>query len=314
MKSSQVTPNVQPISVIIPFRNEGDRILRTVESIVCGRSCSFPLEIVCVDDASNDGAGEQISQLVEGSPEVSLILRRLNCWSGIPFARNRGADAATSPIFFVTDGNVRFPPDWDVPIWKHFRRGRILAATILDEASPFRGYGCQLTLPSMSATWIPVPSAYGGHVPVTACTGTVIDRALFHHLGGYDETLPLYGAAEPEFSVRAWLSGYEIINVPDLRLTHRFRPRAEHQSYLASHGATFRRNYLRFACCYLPDEMLLQTYQHYFDLAPLDFTPCLTELEASGVWQQREQLRRALPLDFRWFARKFLIHSSPAVQ
>lgn len=281
--------------------------MRTVRSIIRGRSCSFPLQVVCIDDASTDGAGECLERLVERNDNVTLVIRQLADWSGIPFARNRGAESAAHPILFTTDANVCFPQNWDLHIWQHFERDRILSATILDEASHFRGYGCQLTLPSMSATWIPVPSAYGGPVPISACTGTVIDRALFHHLGGYDETLPLYGAAEPEFSIRAWLSGCEIFNIPALQITHRFKPRDELQSYLAAHEATLRRNYLRFACYYLPDELLLQTYRHYYDLAPDDFTNSLTELQGRGVWEQREKLRRALPFDFNWFAQKFFV-------
>jgi len=300
-----------PISVIIPVRNEGHRIRRAVESIVSGRSCVFPLEVVVVDDASTDGACEWLLEM-SGAADVNLVLRRLDRWSGIPFARNRGAEAATHPIYFITDGNTRFPPNWDLPIWRHFHRGRVLAATILDIASPFRGYGCQLLLPSMGVSWIPVAGLYGGYVPVAACTGTVIDAALFHHLGGYDESLPLYGAAEPEFSARVWLGGYEIANVPDLLVGHRFRPKDEHSKFLASIGSVLRRNYLRFACLYLPEDLLAQTYAHYARAAPDDFESCMAELVSAGVWSERAALQRRLMRDFRWLARKFSI--DPALQ
>lgn len=303
-----------PISVIIPVRNEGDRICRAVESLVTGRSCSFPLEVVLVDDASTDGACERLLE-VGGASDVNLVWRRLEQWSGIPFARNRGAEAATHPIYFITDGKTHFPPNWDLPIWQHFHRGRVLAATIQDMASPFRGYGCQLLLPSMGVSWIPMAGLYGGYVPVAACTGTVIDRALFHHLGGYDESLPLYGAAEPEFSVRVWLSGYEIVNVPELLIGHRFRPKAEHDKFLSSIGPVFRRNYLRFACCYLPEDLLAQTYAYYARAAPDDFDSCIAELVDAGVWSERAALQRRRVQDFRWFARKFSIdpalHAGP---
>jgi glycosyltransferase involved in cell wall biosynthesis len=299
--------NVQPtpISVIIPVRNEGARIARAIRSIIEGRSCCFPLELVIVDDASTDGACESLEQLIQGAPETHLTVQRLESWSGIPYARNRGAEIASYPIFFITDGNTRFPRNWDIPIWRYFSRGRILAATIVDIASSFQGFGCQVLLPSMGVTWIPVAGVYGGYVPVAACAGTVIDRSLFHYLGGYDESLPLYGAAEPEFSVRAWLSGYEIVNVPELYIGHRFRPKGDHDAFLSANNSLLRRNYLRFACCYLPDDLLMQTFQHYKAIAPDEFNACLASLAATGVWAQREQLQRKLPLDFRWFAHRF---------
>ena len=255
-----------PISVIIPVRNEGGRIAGAIRSIVAGRSCCFPLELVIIDDASTDGACENLEQLIEGSPETSLTVRRLVSWSGIPFARNRGAEIASYPIYFITDGNTRFPRNWDIPIWRYFSKRRILAATIADMASAFQGFGCQLMMPSMGVTWIPVPHAHGGYVPVSACTGTVIDRELFRQLGGYDETLPLYGAAEPELSVRAWLSGYEIVSVPELRVHHRFRPRAEADAWIASISPLLIRNYMRFACYYLPDDLLTHTCNYYAHL------------------------------------------------
>jgi len=180
----------------------------------------------------------------------------------------------------------------------------MLAATIIDMASPFHGYGCQLLLPSMGVTWIPVPFAYGGQVPVSPCTGSVIDRALFHHLGGYDESLPVYGAAEPEFSVRLWLSGYEIVNVPELQIRHRFRPRAEHDAYRDSIRTILLRNYLRFACYYLPLNRLEQTYTHYASASSQEFSACMEEIVAQGVWARRSELSR-LPYQFEWLVHRF---------
>jgi glycosyltransferase involved in cell wall biosynthesis len=295
---------ISAISVIIPVRNEGARLRTTVLSIVRGRSCHFPLELVIVDDDSDDGACDSLAEIVAGIPEVYLVVRRLPAWSGIPFSRNRGAEAATFPIYVITDANTKFPLNWDLPIWRSFHPARMLSATILDMASPFRGYGCQLLLPSMGVTWIPVPFAYGVHVPVAPCTGSVIDRALFHQLGGYDESLPVYGAAEPEFSVRLWLSGNEIVIVPELEIQHRFRPKAEHDAYRTSIRGALLANYLRFACYYLPWELLEQTYAYYSHSSPKDFQPCMDGIVAHGVWKRRADLAN-LPLDFGWFLRRF---------
>jgi len=296
---------VTPISVIIPVRNEGEAIVRTIESIVRGRCSPFPLEIIVVDDASTDGACDSLGAATETASEVSLIVRRLDRWCGIPYARNRGAEAASYPIYVMTDGNTLFPLGWDLPLRHNFGRSRLLAGTIVDMTSPVRGFGCALVLPSMGVSWIPTPGLYGGYVPVTACACTVIDRSLFHHLGGYDESLPLYGAAEPEFSVRAWLSGYEIVNLPDLLIRHRFRPEAEQDAFCASINPLLIRNFLRFSCYYLPEDLLTRTYDYYAALSPDDFESCMSELVRGGVWTRREQLHKELPLDFRWFARKF---------
>jgi len=298
---------VTPISVIIPVRNEGEKISRTVRSLIFGRSCRFPLEVVIVDDASIDGACNALPQLANGMPEVRIIVRRLNSWSGIPFARNRGAEAASYPIYLITDGNTCYPDKWDQPIRRNFQRGRVLTGTISDLSSPFFGYGCALMLPSMGVTWLPTPHTYGGYAPVATWTCTVIDQALFHHLGGYDETLSLYGAAEPEFSVRIWLSGYEIINIPDLLVQHQFQPKPEHDAFRTSLGKTLLSSYLRFACYYLPEQLLFKSYEYFSNLLTCDFDRCMEQIVSKGGWTRRAQLRQVLRYDFSWLLRKFCL-------
>jgi glycosyltransferase involved in cell wall biosynthesis len=295
-----------PISVVIPVRNEGARISRAIESILSGRSRAFPVEIVVIDDASHDGACTELARLAHGHAGASVVVRRLERWSGIPYARNRGAEAAQHPTLVITDGNTEFPVGWNEHVWRHLGPQRILCATIADRDSSFRGYGCQLQLPSMGVTWIPLPNAYGQQTPIAPCTCSVLPRALFMQLGGYDEALPLYGAAEPEFSVRAWLSGCEIVQVPELVIRHRFRPRAEFDAYRAAIKQVLVRNYLRFACCYLPPEALARAYAFYGDGDPRAVTRCVEELVREGVWQRRAQLS-ALPRSFEWFAQRFAL-------
>jgi glycosyltransferase involved in cell wall biosynthesis len=303
---TELLHSVEPlVSVVMPARNEGKRVGRAVRSAVVHRSCRFPLEVVVVDDASDDGSCEELAKLAEDTDDVHIKVRRLPHWSGIPFARNRGAEEASGKILFIADANVIFGRHWDLSIWRYIRGGRLLAATIFDLASPFRGHGCWLLLPSMGVTWLRNFSERPSPVPISPCTGTVIYRALFHSLGGYDEMLPLYGAAESEFSVRAWLRGCEILNVPGLQLAHRFRPAPEHRAWLASLEETMVPNYLRFACCYLPRTLLQATVAHYEQRSPGKVTRWLDRIEADGVWARRAELQSTSQHDFTWLVRKF---------
>jgi glycosyltransferase involved in cell wall biosynthesis len=296
-----------PISVIIPSRNEGGRIVRTVRSLVTGRSRPFPLEVVVVDDASSDGSCDRLADAVGPAPNVRLVVGRLPRWSGIPFARNRGAEAAAGPIFVITDANTTYPGNWDVPIRQHFHPGRLLAGTVVDEATGACGYGLTLELPTMGVRWLPTAAPFGGYVPVAACTCTVIDRGLFDRLGGYDETLPLYGAAEPEFSVRAWLSGYEVVSIPTLVVGHRFRPGQDRRRFEASNRYLLLKNYLRFACSYLPHNWLQAAFEHFKNLLGAAFDRCLAELACDGVWDRRARLLTQRVTDFPTYARRFAL-------
>jgi glycosyltransferase involved in cell wall biosynthesis len=294
------------ISVLLPVRNEARQLLPTLYSIIDGRSYPFQLEIVIVDDASRDGCCSKIpSDLVRNGAGVEVNVIRLDTWSGIPYARNVAASAARAGVLFITDANVRFPRGWDIPIRQHLHPNRALCATIADMASKFRGYGCLLQLPSMGVHWLRSPSVFRGFVPVSPCGGTIITSDLFRRLGGYDTGMPVYGAAEPEFSVRLWLSGAEIVSLPDLVLLHRFKPPPERNAFLQQIAPLQVHNYIRFGLLYLGERQLLQMLRHYAITAPLHFEKALRQVVQGGVWARHEFLTRTLRFTFDSYVRRF---------
>ena len=299
------------ISVVIPVRNEGERLLAAVSSIVAGRSSRFPLEIILVDDASYDGCCDGLAQAWT-SPQNALRLDiiRLPRWSGIPYARNAGAAAAHASILFITDANVLFPHNWDVPIRHHIAANRVLCATIGDIDSSFLGYGCSLLIPSMGVDWIRDPRLFGGYVPISPCSGTVIATDLFRRAGGYDTAMPVYGAAEPEFSVRLWLCGAEIVSLPDLALRHKFRAATERQPFLDAIGKLSLRNYLRFGMLYLDRQRIDQMLHYYSGHSPSYVAEALQSLSSGEVWQRRRVLEERLPRRFSSFVDRFGIRDA----
>jgi GT2 family glycosyltransferase len=159
----------------------------------------------------------------------------------------------------------------------------------------------------MGVQWIPSYGTFGGEVPVAACTCTAIEAALFRRLGGYDEMFPLYGAAEPEFSVRAWLSGFQVLNLPDLHVYHRFRFKSDREQFEAQNNLVLLRNYLTFACCYLPEPLLPRAF-HYFSLVlGHHLRTFLADLEVSGIWGRRSQIKQSLPRSFDWYIDRFAL-------
>jgi len=294
------------ISVIIPVRNENRHLGETVSSILAGRSQAFPLQIVLVDDASSDDSCRWFPHMYSWVRDrVRIDVIRLPRWSGIPYARNAGAFSALADILFITDANVRFPHCWDLPIRKNLGPNRVLCATIADRDSSFLGYGGTLHVPSMGFDWLRTPAAYGGYVPISPCTGTIISNDLFRRAGGYDTGMPIYGAAEPEFSVRLWLAGAQIVSLPNLVLAHRFRPPSERRPFLDAIGATQVHNYLRFGLLYLDPPRVLQLFRHYAAAAPRYFEAALRQVWAGDVWNRRELLHRTLPARFEFFVRRF---------
>lgn len=294
-------------TVVIPARNEGSALLHAVESIVRGRSSAFPLEVLVVDDASEDGCCDSLRtrerQWLRSQAVVRVI--RVPRWSGIPFCRNLGAFSAGGACLFITDANVLFPARWDVPIRRAISPSTVLCAAVADIGSRFVGYGCALQIPSMTVGWLRTPYHFGGYVPVAPCSATIISANLFRKLGGYDTKMPLYGAAEPEFSVRLWLSGGTIISLPELVLRHRFRPKRKHSEFLNSIHEILVRNYIRFGLLYLDSATTAQMLKYYAERNPVSFRDLLSAAIRTGVWERRQQLRSLLKLAFNFYKQRF---------
>lgn len=93
-----------PASIVVPAYNESAGIERAVLSL---RGSAYPqVEVIVVDDGSEDGTGDIVSRL--GLPDVRVI-RQPN--SGKPAALNAGVAAARHDLVVTVDGDTVFEPD-----------------------------------------------------------------------------------------------------------------------------------------------------------------------------------------------------------
>jgi len=299
---------VADISIVIPAYNEGPRLAQTIQSIATARSTDARIEVVIADDQSDDGTPEylraawpDLSQL----PRLDVILTRTPERSGVPRARNHAAGRASADILFITDAHVRFSHGWDGLVFEHLRDDGILAGAVTQANTSFVGYGCRLVVPFMGTYWNKDPVARPREVQIAACPATVLTRELFHRLGGYDSGMIMYGAAEPEFSVRAWLSGADVTIIPELRVEHAFKPTAERQAFIRSVRLDMVCNGLRFGLLYASEAGALQLLRYYSLKFPNLFDEALARVRASDVWSRRAQLEAELPRWFPWFVEHF---------
>jgi glycosyltransferase involved in cell wall biosynthesis len=300
---------VQPdISVLIPARNESSRIAPTIRAIARARTTDARVEFVVVDDASTDGC---VANLVSAVPrlleesKIDIRVCQLDEHSGNYRARNHAAAIASADILFITDAHVQFSRGWDERVFEHIRPNRILAGTVTQQGSPFRGYGARLLVPLMGTSWNPEPAEGVGQVPIAVCSATVIPRALFERLGGYDAGMIQYGAGEPEFSVRAWLHGAEICSLPDLEVQHEFKARGEFTKFLDSVRLYWVHNCIRFGLLYLSELGCMQLLRYYARAFPTVFQRALAMVNESDVWERRALLEQHRERSFDWFVDYF---------
>lgn len=200
------------VSVVITVYNYASVIAAAIESVAASDFNDY--ELVIVDDASNDGSGEQVRDTLARTPWVraKLITRPYN--GGLAQARNLGAEVAEGEFVFMLDA--------DNAIYPH-ALGRLLQ-TMEDAPSASFAYGIieqfgvngPTSLMSY-AGWDPMRLRYGNFVDAMA----MIRRSALLEVGGYTTEPRLYGwedfALWCAFADRHWYG----VRVPEIVALYR---------------------------------------------------------------------------------------------
>jgi len=98
------------VSIVIPARNEESSVAKALESVL---ELDYPnLEILVVDDRSEDGTGEILDRVAEGDARVRILhLTELPAgWLGKNHALQTGGLAASGRFLLFTDADVILHP------------------------------------------------------------------------------------------------------------------------------------------------------------------------------------------------------------
>lgn len=192
------------VSVIVPARNEADRIGAALASVAAQDWPLDCLEVIVVVNASTDRTADRVTDAADG---LSPLPIRLFCRDepGSAAAKNVGAAAASGRILLFMDADSRMSPGL-VRAVVHHLDGDERAASIRiasDDGDLLdRGFFGLLEFGKR---------LFGIRANMFAC-----ERALFARVGGFDETLRQ--AEDLEFLRRASRSGAHIGHVHEERI------------------------------------------------------------------------------------------------
>jgi len=102
------------ISIIVPARNEADRVLKqSIHSLLSQNYGNF--EVIVIDDRSTDDTFEILQSISQATPDSRLRIvagKELpNDWLGKPHALHQGFEVATGEMILTTDADIIFQRD-----------------------------------------------------------------------------------------------------------------------------------------------------------------------------------------------------------
>jgi glycosyltransferase involved in cell wall biosynthesis len=213
------------VSAIITAHNEGEEVLRTIESVEANTSA--PVEFIVVDDGSTDGCCDHLRR-----ERISVI--RHESRVGVAFSRNAGAAAARGDVLLFLDGHQRVSAGCldrcaevalakDAVVWPDVR-------TLHDRGAV--GHGASFRLGKNDAPFTAAWNNHRGRQSITRITslrspGYFVPRKVFGELRWISQ-LRGWGGSEAALALKAFFLGVDILHVCGPLARHLFRPKFQY--------------------------------------------------------------------------------------
>jgi GT2 family glycosyltransferase len=243
------TPAPPGISTVIPSRN-GRRLLETQFPTLLAQQADFPVELLVVDNGSDDGTAEWLAR---ERPDVRVLVSP----EPLSFARavNRGIVEARYSRVCLLNNDMLLEPGFFAALWRAFaevpdlfcataqihfpegaRReetGKAVMAQSSPEDFPVR---CDEPLPGEDGTWV----LYGSG----GCS--LYDAAKLRALGNLDEAYEPAYVEDMDIGWRAWQQGWPTVYVAGAAVEHRHRATTSRYYTEKELEHVLEINYLRF--------------------------------------------------------------------
>ena len=219
-RSRWVTSKAVPtVSVIVPARNEENNLERCIRSLVAVDYPAEALQIIVVNDRSEDGTAEILDRMAEEFPTIKPLHRTDRevdpNLRGKPGALQYGIDHCTGELILMTDADCVVSPGWVRGMVNQFADPDVgLVAGLTSITS--NGFLDRVQDVEWTYTQSMAAGGVGNGVPL-GCFGNnlAVRRRAFEAVGGYHDI---------EFSVTEDLALQAAIHDAGFRLRHAIHP------------------------------------------------------------------------------------------
>lgn len=239
--------NEGDLTVIIPFRNEGYEVEKTVASV----RGTARVHIILVDDSDPKDAYDY--KWIADTFKCDYY--KTSGGIGAAAAKQFGVDHCKTPYFVLLDAHMRFYEfNWDKRITDLLKENpdRIVSANSIvitrDKYGvynnedgvvgrhTFGSYGAWVNTKEagweFTAKWNAIdPDKEHSIIQIPCVMGAVYASTVtfWNRIGGY-RGLKLWGQEEPFISIKAWLAGGEVLLIKDWGVGHLYRNSAPYSS------------------------------------------------------------------------------------
>ncbi|HVH25121.1 MAG TPA: glycosyltransferase [Vicinamibacterales bacterium] len=204
---------MEGVSFVVPVHNGAGCVREALASILA-QADGRPMEIIVVDDVSNDGSSMLLRRLADQWP-LRIVVGE---GRGAAAAINAGVRAATFPIICQVDQDVVLRPGWMPRLVRELddpRVGAVQGYYATDSESTLCARAMGYDLEQRYA-------AIDGTETTHACTGNSAYRAdALRRVGLFDEDFG-YGY-DNDLSYRLRAAGYRLVLSRDAQSVHRWR-------------------------------------------------------------------------------------------
>lgn len=284
------------VSIIMPVKNEGDHVKKTVESLFSTKTL-YRFEVIIVDDGSTDHCSDFISSYKYKS-KINLIKTDS---IGPANARNLGASYASGEYIIFCDAHLQFEHYWLDQLIEPIKKGitDVVTPAIADMANVNSiGYGQTLT-EQLKTKWNDKEDdLFETAIVPGGCFA--ISKKVFEDVGGFESGFKTWGHEDVELSIKLWLFGYRCHVNPNVTIQHFFRK--SHPYKVSRYHIDY--NFLTIAFLHFNKERIEKCKQ----LLRYKYTKRIeSQLIKDGVLRKREQYEKKRQFDDDWYFQKFRI-------
>ena len=287
--------NDYEFTFILPSFNEGVYVRETTDSIL-QTAGDAEVEVIVVDDHSDDFSGEDLAAAYSGDDRVQVVRghRRL----GAGGARSFGALEARGDVLVFLDAHSRMPDGWpDKLRFAIDRCGRRtlfgLPLVSLTEAVGVPGlpeaHGIYLPTPDLVDVYCHIRKNTTNPYPVMALPGgcMALTRDFYTELDGFDPgIIPPWGQECMELCIRAWMIGGEVRIIPHVVVRTLYKDASQANPGIQTKNLLYNR--LRIALLYFERSRVERVLQAMRKLDWFDITLSILLYEGMETLDDRE--------------------------